>query len=190
MAECLHEGYVETKRKYIEEVLRYKDYQVIKTIIFCIYVGPEHPMYNLNLLAASMHLYSINSLVYKGKDGYRKLPKRRYEVRLFKGFAETEEEVEIILKRLGFMPTEEEVSEVYKVLYAIKPLVLYWISDIGEIAYASTFGYHIDYCIKNHVTYLPEPKIKVLMPENYPDDWEGSSKKGASKLLSDIVGYC
>ena len=182
-------GFVETKRKYMEEVLRSKGRWTLQTMLFCIYAGPEHPLYNLNLLSASMHLSALFSLVYKGNEGYKKLPKRRYEVWLFEGYGETEEEVEVLLKELDFSPSKEEVSEVYKVLYAIKPLILEWLTYTHETIYAPEFAYHIDYCIRNYVTSLPEPE-GICMPNNYPEDWNCFGNDGVAKLLFDIVGFC
>lgn len=181
-------GLVETKRKYIVEVLRSKSRQILQAMLFCIYAGPEHPLYNLNLLSASMHLSALFSLVYKGKDGYKKLSKRRYEAWVFEAYGETKEEIEDVLKSLGFSPSEEDILETYKILYAIKPLILEWLTYTHEIVYASEFAYHIDYCIKNHITSLPEPE-GVLMPSNYPKDWECDVRDGVAKLLFDIAGF-
>lgn len=110
-----HYNMIVTKKKNILEVLYAKEYDILKAIIFCIYAGPTHSLYDMNLLATSMNLYTINTLIYKGKDGYKKLSKRRYEIELFEGFAETLEEVETIIQRLGFSPTQDEVKHVYSV---------------------------------------------------------------------------
>jgi len=166
-----HYGLVVTRKKDINTVLSAKGYDILSSIIFCIFVGPEHELYDSNLLVASMNLYTIGILIYKGKNGYKKLSKRKYEVEIFEAFGETQEEVNTILNRLGFRPTSDELEYVYNVLYAIKPLLIEWISYTHEIVFEYEFAYHIDYCIRNKVVQLPEPNIDILFPTNFPTDY-------------------
>ena len=184
-----HYGQIVTKRKNIKEMLGAKGTRTLMAIVFCIYTGPEHNLYNVNLLAASMNLQLLGTLVYKGKGGYKKLPRRLYEIDLFEGFAEFPDEVEILIKRLGFIPEEREVQYVYNVLYAIKPLILEWLTMTNEIAYAPEFAYHIDYFIRNRVEHMPEPEVWAVAPQNYPDDYKLGVDKGVFKIFSDILTF-
>jgi len=189
MTQEYHYGLIVTKKKAIEQILEAKSQDILRSIVFCIYAGPEHALYNLNLLAASMNLFIINTLIYKGSDGYKKLPKRYYEIELFENFAENIEEVGAILRHLGFYSTCDEAEYVYNVLYAIKPLILEWLTLTQEIAYVPEFAYHIDYCIRNKVENLPKPYIKDFAPLNYPTDFKISCNEGIVKNINDIVSF-
>ncbi|MCF2656951.1 hypothetical protein [Lacrimispora saccharolytica] len=184
-----HYGQIVTKRKNIKEILGAKGTRTLMAIVFCIYVGPEHELYYVNLLAASMNLQLLGTLVYKGKGGYKKLSRRLYEIDLFEDFAEFPDEVETLIKRLGFIPEEREVQYVYNVLYAIKPLILEWLTMTNEIAYAPEFAYHIDYFIRNKVEHMPEPEIIAISPRNYPKDYKIGIDEGIFKLYFDILSF-
>ena len=103
--------------------------------------------------------------------------------------AEWPDEVETLLDRLGFKPAIGEVQYVYNVLYAMKPMILEWLTMIGEVTYAPEFAYHIDYFIRNKVKYMVEPEVKIFAPSNYPNDYKISDDEGVAKIISDIVSF-
>lgn len=170
----LHIRQIPTTYKAIKVELFYSGSSAILSLMRCFSYETGSDKYINQVLVTANLLERISCLVYKGKDGrYKKLSKERYKHEIFEGRAETVEEVYEKTKYAGI--TESNAEIVHKMIWQIAEVVCSMLSCLGEQAFVSEYAYAIDYIIR-HNGDLPEPKMGLLFPKNYPDYhyWEGS----------------
>ena len=162
--ELPHAGQIITTRRTIIRFLWDIELSVTDNTIWLIANGVNGSDGKLRLYATCARLYYLSRLVYKGKDGIRKLDTKRYRKELFEGSAETKEEVKHVMmerRKQGEKSvsniSDDAVERTYRCLNCIAELWCRNIACLYEQIYIPEMAYEFDYVLK-HDGNLPKPE--------------------------------
>ena len=149
-----------------------EEWPVVSLTVFCIAVGKEHPQFDLALYAVCSKLHFLSRLWWKSGKQWVKLSAERYDMELFEGKAETQEEVSNILKSTFGLEFALEMSPgVFHQLKLIRQLWCHMIASTREQVRLSELAFALEYVL-DHQENLPDPQFRDeagLFPDNYVD---------------------
>ncbi len=142
---------IRTTRRVIEEQVIGFAWNVDCSLVFALaekYVNQDNDEKYINALySACFRLHMISRMTYKGKYGISKLPKEIYREIVFEWLTDSMENVENLLRKAGFVVTEELTLYVYKCLKAMEDVISQLLSYVDCIIYPREFASVIDYII-------------------------------------------
>lgn len=163
---------IPTQRRGIRDYMNMEEWSIVSLTVFCIAVGKEDPRFDLALYAVCSKLHFLSRLWWKSGKQWVKLSAERYDMELFEGKAETQEEVADILKCLpGLTLTSEMARSVFHQLKIIRQLWYHMIASTREQVFLSELAFALEYVLDRHGD-LPDPQFRCegdLFPCNYED---------------------
>ncbi len=177
--ELPHYGQILTTKRTIVDFIRDADNPVTVNTIWLMVLGLDHPESRLRLYSVCARLYYLSKLVYKGKNGLKKLPDAKYKKGLFEGHAETVDEIMYAVEHWNVeTPMEHmEISrahaeEVFARLTVLEDIWCRFLACLWEQAYIPEYAYAFEYVMKKDVIDLVSPEYTEesdLFPQNYED---------------------
>lgn len=163
---------IPTQRRGIRDYINMEEWSIVSLTVFCIAVGKEDPRFDLALYAVCSKLHFLSRLWWKSGKEWVKLSAERYDMELFEGKAETQEEVSDILKSTFGLESALEMSPgVFHQLKLIRQLWCHMIASTREQVYLSELALALEYVLDRHGD-LPDPQFRCegdLFPCNYED---------------------
>ena len=167
---------IPTQRRGIRDYMNMEEWSIVSLTVFCIVVGKEDPRFDLALYAVCSKLHFLSRLWWKSGKQWVKLSAERYDVELFEGKAETQEEVSDVLKNTFGLESALEMSPgVFHQMKLIRRLWCHMIASTREQVFLSELAFALEYVLDRHGD-LPDPQFRCegdLFPCNYEDFYCG-----------------
>lgn len=172
-----HLGQVITTKKIIKEAMWEAGFPVSKNTVCLLHTGIDTQDRILRLFAVCSTLEFVGKMIYRGKDGLKKLNCSEYDYWLFETRSGTQEEIEEILNRENREKenrvTVDEIERVYGKYQILRALWVRFLSCLSEIAFLYEYAYAFDYVCKHTGIPMPEYKdydgYRAMFPCNYSD---------------------
>ncbi len=146
----------------------------------------------LRLLSVCTRLYYLSKLVYRFKDGFKKLSAAQYRKLIFEPRAETQDEIKAILdtmykehgdKKLA----DDNIAPIVRCLMIIEKLWCSSIACLCEQIYIPELAYTFEYVVKRRGD-LTEP-VFCSDSSLFPDNYEGYNySEGIAKYFEAVMG--
>ena len=179
----LHYGQIPTSYKAVKAETFNSSIHAISSLLKCFAYAIDSSDYTIQVFVTANYFEHISRLVYKSNGRSKKLSSERYKYLIFKGVAETPQEVSYRMQKLSV--AEADVEKIFKQVWQIVDLICPMIACMDEQAFVQEYAYAIDYVIRHNCD-LPKPEISSLFPKNYLDYeyWKGSIVEELNRYLN------
>ena len=185
-------GQIVTTRRTIIEFIWDIQMPVTNNTVYLISKGLAGEWDYLRLFSVCARLYYLSKLVYRDKEGVKKLSAAQYRKQIFEPRAETQEEIKAILdtmykehsdKKLG----DDNIDLVVRCLMIIEKLWCSSMACLCEQIYIPELAYAFEYVVKRRGE-LPEP-VFCSADSLFPDNYESYNySEGIAKYFEDVMG--
>ena len=185
-------GQIVTTRRTIMEFIWDIQSPVANNTVYLISKGLVGEWDYLRLLSVCARLYYMSKLVYRDKDGVKKLSANSVSKKIFESHAETQYEIKEILYKMNKEYRDEKLDDVHidlvaKCLGIIEKLWCHSISCVSEQIYIPELAYAFEYVVKRRGD-LPEP-VFCSTSSLFPDNYESYNyAEGIAKYFEDVMG--
>ena len=179
----VHFRQIPTTRSGIENEIYDVEFTITNSLLRCFLYDIGSDEYMNHLMMVAMRLDTLSRMVYKAKNGYKKLPERKYKEILFEWWAGTPQDV-YERSRL-YKKIKIDSEQVYKKLYQIADLICPMLASEERSYIINDYAYSIDFIIR-HKGNLPAPTINgSLMPKYLGYDYKKSTM---AKMIAEYTG--